>query len=265
MGTMQLVRGVGGSILIGGRSYTKTGIKPVVFIPAYKTLSGTVWHYWAVLGRSKGAAAGTVSTPEYTAEYNLTVNGRQVYVLTLDNGAFENGTLMISGPGTIPATIQTGAAGQWYDLGSMTGENAALQEAELLLRAAEQKQVALRMPGGGTSLKIQEYIRIRTVTTGSNDASIALDYYQDGVCTDTVTILYTNPNRTFHFITISYSSPYWTARANKPCFSASVSDSNATVSSSSYTSQTWNFESSRVYVACLVPNLDKMVGQALPI
>lgn len=51
MGTMQVVRGIGASISIGGRSFTKTGIAPVVFIPAYKTLSGTVWHYWAVFGR----------------------------------------------------------------------------------------------------------------------------------------------------------------------------------------------------------------------
>lgn len=152
MGTMQVVRGIGASISIGGRSFTKTGIAPVVFIPAYKTLSGTVWHYWAVFGRSKIATAGTVSTPEYTAEYNLTVNGRQVYVLTLDNGAFENGTLMISGPGTINTTIQTGAASQWYDLTSVTAENAALQEAELLLRAVEQKQVAPRAPGGSAEL-----------------------------------------------------------------------------------------------------------------
>lgn len=160
MGSMQVVRGLGGSISIGDRSYTKTGMEPVVFIPAYKTLSGTVWHYWAVLGRSKGAAAGTVSTPEYTAEYNLTVNGRQVYVLTLDNGAFENGTLTISGPGTIPATIQTGAAGQWYELVSMTADNSALQEAELLLRAAKQKQVAPRAPGGGSAWKYDRYLLV---------------------------------------------------------------------------------------------------------
>lgn len=160
MGTMQVVRGIGASISIGDRSYTKTGAKPVVFIPAYKTLSGAVWHYWAVLGRSKIATAGTVSTPEYTAEYNLTVNGRQVYVLTLDNGAFESGTLTISGPGTIPATIQTGAAGQWYELVSMTGENAALQEAELLLRAAEQKQVAPRVPGGAPAWEYDRYLLI---------------------------------------------------------------------------------------------------------
>lgn len=124
---------------------------------------------------------------------------------------------------------------------------------------------ALRMPGG-TSFKIQEYIRIRTVSMGGNDASIALDYYKNGLCIDTVTIRYdSNPNRTFHFITISYSTPYWTATANKPCLSASVSGSNATVSASSYTSQTWGFDSSRVYVACLVPNSEKMTGQALPI
>lgn len=160
MGSMQVVRGVGASISIRERSYTKTGTEPVIFIPAYKTVSGAVWYYWAVLGRSKGAAAGTVSTPEYTAEYNLTVNGRQVYVLTLDNGAYENGTLTISGPGTINTTIQTGAASQWYDLASVTAENAALQEAELLLRAAEQKQVAPRAPGGGSAWKYDRYLLV---------------------------------------------------------------------------------------------------------
>lgn len=169
MGTMQVVRGIGASISIGGRSFTKTGIAPVVFIPAYKTLSGTVWHYWAVFGRSKIATAGTVSTPEYTAEYNLTVNGRQVYVLTLDNGAFENGTLMISGPGTINTTIQTGAASQWYDLTSVTAENAALQEAELLLRAVEQKQVAPRMPGGTS--KVKETSGSKSVPNGTSTST----------------------------------------------------------------------------------------------
>lgn len=160
MGSMQVVRGIGASISIGERSYTKTGTEPVIFIPAYKTLSGAVWYYWAVLGRSKSDVAGTVNTPEYIVEYNLTVNGRQVYVLTLDNGAFENGTLMISGPGTIPVTIQTGAASQWYDLASVTAENAALQEAELLLRAAEQKQVAPRLPGGAPAWKYDRYLLV---------------------------------------------------------------------------------------------------------
>lgn len=180
MGTMQLVRGVGGSISLGGRSYTKTGMEPVVFIPAYTTLSGTVWHYWAVLGRSKGAAAGTASTPEYTTEHNLTVNGRQVYVLTLDKGAFENGTLTISGPGTIPAEIQTGAAGQWYDLWSMTGENAALQEAELLLRAAEQEQVAPRMPGGGGIKEIAGWTSINNAIYVSLFQTKSLTFYYFG-------------------------------------------------------------------------------------
>ena len=53
MGTMQVVRGIGASISIGDRSYTKTGMEPVVLIPAYKTSNGKVWHYWAVLARSK--------------------------------------------------------------------------------------------------------------------------------------------------------------------------------------------------------------------
>lgn len=160
MGTMQVVRGIGASISIGDRSFTKTGIASVVFIPAYKTLSGTVWHYWTVFGRSKSAVTGATSTPEYTVEYNLTVNGRQAYVLTLDNGAFESGTLTISGPGTIPATIQTGASGQWYDLTNMTADNSALQEAELLLQATEQKQVAPRVPGGTTAWKYDRHLLV---------------------------------------------------------------------------------------------------------
>lgn len=160
MGTMQVVRGIGAAIFIGDRSYTKTGTDPVVLIPAYKTISGQVWYYWAVLARSKAAAAGTTNTPQYTVEYDLYVNGRPVYVLTLTNGAYENGTLTISGPGTVPATIQTGAAGQWCDLGSMTAENAALKDAELLLRAAEQKQVAPRVPGGAPAWQYDRYLLI---------------------------------------------------------------------------------------------------------
>ena len=119
---------------------------------------------------------------------------------------------------------------------------------------------------GGDSNKIKEYIRIRTVSTDGGDAIIALDYYQNGVCTDTVTINHgSNPNRTFHFITISYSDERWTATANSLCLSALVSGSNATVSSSSYISQTWKYSVSRTYVACKVPNIEKMAGQILKI
>lgn len=150
MSAMQLAKYSGAQISIGGRSYTKTGTGPVVFIPAYKNTGGTVWHYWAVLGRSESAAAGTVNTPQYTAAYNLTVNGRPVYVLTLDNGAFETETLTISGMGMTYTEIPTGAEGQWYDLGSMTGENYWLKEAESMLYAYETRpRPGLMMPGGG--------------------------------------------------------------------------------------------------------------------
>ena len=142
-------------------------------------IAGKVWFvgkdvaralgYWAVFGRSKSAVNGAVSTPEYTVEYNLTVNGHQAYVLTLDNGAFESLTLTISGPGTIPATIQTGVADQWYDLASVTAENAALQEAELILRAVEQKQVAPRMPGGTS--KVKETSGSKSVPNGTSTST----------------------------------------------------------------------------------------------
>ena len=157
---MQLAKYSGAQISIEGRSYTKTGTGPVVFIPAYKNTGGTVWHYWAVLGRSESAAAGTVNTPQYTAAYNLTVNGRPVYVLTLDNGAFETGTLIVSGMGMTYAEIPTGAEGQWYDLGSMTGENYWLKEAESMLYAYEHRaRPGLMMPGGGNGKAPMELYR----------------------------------------------------------------------------------------------------------
>ena len=150
-------------------------------------IAGKVWFvgkdvaralgYWAVFGRSKSAVNGAVSTPEYTVEYNLTVNGHQAYVLTLDDGAFESLTLTISGPGTIPATIQTGVADQWYDLASVTAENAALQEAELILRAVEQKQVAPRMPGGTS--KIQSMVRIARAPVYDN-TNVSINVTLDG-------------------------------------------------------------------------------------
>lgn len=159
MSSLQLTQGIGASISIEGRSYTKTNSEPVVFIPAYKTIEGKVWHYWAVLGRSKSAVAGTVNTSQYTAEYNLVINSRNVYVLTLDNGAFENGTLSISGPGVASASIQTGAPGQWCDLSSMTPDNLALREAESVLYEFEKKGKGLMSAGGVITKEYMEGIQ----------------------------------------------------------------------------------------------------------
>lgn len=154
MGTMQLTRGIGATISIEGRSYTKTNSASVVLVPARKTSSGATWHYWAVIGRSKSDVSGSVSTPQYTAEYNLVVNGRNLYILTLDNGAFADGVLTISGPGVTSASIQTSVAEQWYDLASMTGNNPALIEADFLLSSVKTTGIAPRLPGGGKLVKV---------------------------------------------------------------------------------------------------------------
>lgn len=149
MGSMQLTRGIGASISIGGRSYTKTNSAPVVFMPVYKTIGGKVWHYWAVLGRSKEDVKATTNAQQYCEEFSYTVNDRNVFILALTNGAFESGTLTISGPGVTSDSIQTGAPGKWYDFNTMSADNAAITEAELLLSSARVAGIAPRLPGGG--------------------------------------------------------------------------------------------------------------------
>lgn len=151
MGTMQVTKGIGATIAVADRSYTKTNAYPVVFIPAIKGDSDK-WYYWAVLGRTKYNVSATVTHPEYTQEFSITVNGRPVYVLTLDNGAFQSETLSMSGPGIIPTEIQMTPSDQWYDLTKTDSDNEALKEAELLLLKSEQYiGIAPRTAGGGLS------------------------------------------------------------------------------------------------------------------
>lgn len=80
---------VGDSMDSQGRTYNKTNSSPVVFLPVLQ--SDGIWGTWAIVGRTQAAVQGTSTFPTGTNDYQLTVNGRTVWVEILSGGAFNSG------------------------------------------------------------------------------------------------------------------------------------------------------------------------------
>lgn len=127
---------------------------------------------------------------------------------------------------------------------------------------------APRWPGGD-SLKVQEYIRVQTVSTSGTNASIRLDYYKNGEQQDSVTVVFNqSPNRSFHFVKVEYSTvtnQYWTITSNAIAGQATISGSNALVSNNAFTQVSWYHPQSRNFVVYKYPKAEKIVGQKLSI
>lgn len=155
---IRLTKAPGSSIKVNDRSYTKTNTEPVIFIPWH--LGGSNYTGWIVMGRTQEAIQGTVNTPQYCVDMQVTINGRSAYIKHLGNGMYHNYAINVNtenySSSVNPFGIYT--IGH-FDVGAGAViddfDNYWLQFAENLLYAAD---------GGGQQVTLpSEYERINYI------------------------------------------------------------------------------------------------------